>query len=314
MFVAAPRDALVGHRAPSVAFDLLDGTRVDLAALLGRKPIYLKFWATWCVPCREQMPHLMETWRAHRDRLAVFAVDVGINDPIENVRELVAALSLTLPIAIDHDGTVSERFHLNVTPQHVVIDRAGIVRHVGHAITPELERAIAEVVAETDPVPDLPLASASAVPDVIPQPLALDDGTTLPFALHPEAPLVLTFATLWCDSYIAKSRPAMGIACAAHAKQVERLQHTHPDLAWVTVAYPVWTDVENIESYRKRLGVSSRIGIDRDAAWFRRFRVRDVYTTIVLDASGTELGRIGGDGVGLAMLLDRLSDSVSRSQ
>src|SRR5690242_15936838 len=90
-FVQTVRDALVGHRAPAVTLELLDGTHVDLAPLLGQRPIYLKFWATWCVPCREQMPHLEATFRAHGDRLAVFAVDVGVNDPIENVREMVAS-------------------------------------------------------------------------------------------------------------------------------------------------------------------------------------------------------------------------------
>jgi len=90
-FVQTPRDALVGHRAPAVTLELLDGTRVEPAQALGRRPIYLKFWATWCVPCRERMPHLEATFRAHGDHLAVFAVDVGINDPIENVRDLVAS-------------------------------------------------------------------------------------------------------------------------------------------------------------------------------------------------------------------------------
>ena len=156
-FVQMPRDALVGHRAPAVALELLDGTRVDLAQVLGRRPIYLKFWATWCVPCREQMPHLEATFRAHGDRLAVFAVDVGVNDPIENVREWVASKQLAVPVAIDRDGSVAERFQLNVTPQHVVIDRAGVVRFVGHRVTPELERAIAAVVE--------PAAAGAAIAD-----------------------------------------------------------------------------------------------------------------------------------------------------
>ena len=305
-FVAAPRSALVGHRAPPASFELLDGTRVELAQLLGRQPIYLKFWATWCEPCREQMPHTAATWQAHRDRLAVFAVDVGISDPIENVRAFVAEHKLALPVAIDRDGSAAEQFHLNVTPQHVVIDRAGVVRHVGHAITPELERTIAAVVDETAPPPG-EAATPPPAPAAEPAPLALDDGTSLALA-NRRAPQALTFVKLSCDTYIAKSQPATGAACAAHARAVETQRRAHPELAWVIVAHPVWTDASDIAGYRKRLGASAPIAIDRGAGWFRRFAVRDVYTTVLLDGSGAEIGRTGGDGAGLAALIGKAPD------
>ena len=302
-FVQTARAALVGHRAPAVTLELLDGSRVELAQLLGKRPIYLKFWATWCVPCREQMPHLEATFRAHGDQLAMFAVDVAVDDPIENVRDMVAAKHLTVPVAIDRDGSVSEKFYLNVTPQHVLIDKAGIVRFVGHAVTPELERAIAELVEPTTsaiagtPAP-VPEPGTAAVP-----PLVLDNGSTLELASRPHAPLALTFAALFCDSYIAKSRPEIGAGCAAHARQVEQLRRAHPDLTWVIVAYPVWTSVDDIHEFHERLGVTVPVGIDRGNAWFRHFGVRTGYTTIVLDGSGTELGRADGDGADLSALV-----------
>jgi peroxiredoxin len=300
-FVAAPRRALVGHRAPPVRFEMLDGTPVDLGQLLGRQPIYLKFWATWCVPCREQMPHAVATWRAHKDRLAVFALDIGVNDPIENVRAFVAEQKLQLPVAIDRDGSAAELLHLNVTPQHVVIDRSGVIRHVGHAVTPALERAIADVVADTAPAPVT--AEALPAPGAEPPALALDDGTTLELATRPRGRLALTFVKLSCDTYIVKSQPAMGAACAEHARRIEEQRRAHPELAWVVVAHPVWTQESSIAGYRKRLGVSAPIGIDHSNAWFRRFRVRDVYTTVLLDGAGAELGRAAGDGATLAALV-----------
>jgi peroxiredoxin len=309
-FVQAPKDVLVGRRAPAITLELLDGTRVELASLLGKKAIYLKLWATWCVPCREQMPHLEATFRAHGDALAVFAVDVGVSDPIEDVRAMVAEKQLTMPVAYDRDGTVAEQLRLNVTPQHVLIDRDGVVRHVGHAVTPELERAIAALVAGAPSVSPPAVASAPPPPPppaAEPPPLALDDGSTFTLASPPKAPMVVTFATLFCDSYIVDSRPAVGAACAAHAKQVEALHRAHPELRWVTVAYPVWTSGDDIGDYRKRLGVTVPIGIDRENSWFRRFAVRDPYATILLDANGAELGRVVGDGAGLPALIASLT-------
>lgn len=302
-FVAPPRSALVGKPVPPVHVAMLDGTRVDLGSLVGQKPIYLKFWATWCVPCREQMPHMDKTWQAHKDELAVLAVDLGIADPIADVRAYVAREKLGLPIAIDEDGSAAEQLQVNVTPQHIVIDRAGIVRHVGHALTPELERAIAAVIAEPAPATAPVVAATAPAADAEPTPLALDDGTTLALGNRKPAPLALTFAKLSCDTYIAKSQPATGAACAAHAHAVEAQRKAHPELTWVTIAHPVWTDAADIGGYRKRLGATVPIGVDRGASWFRRFRVRDVYTTVLVDASGAELGRASGDGAELAALV-----------
>lgn len=141
-YSAAARDALLGRRAPAVALEMLDGEHVALADLLGRKPVYLKFWATWCKPCREQMPHLEAAHRTYGDRVAIFAIDLGLNDAIETVRAFRAEHGLTVPISIDGDGRLGEQFHVSVTPQHVLIDRAGVVRYVGHGATPELDRAL----------------------------------------------------------------------------------------------------------------------------------------------------------------------------
>ena len=253
-FVDVARDALVGHPAPAATLQLLDGSRVELASLLGKKPIYLKFWATWCVPCRAQMPHLESTFHLDGDKLAIFAVDVAIDDPIENVRKFVADKHLTFPIAVDKDGSVAEQYHLNVTPQHVLIDRTGVVRYVGHAVTPELERAIVAVIGSGDA--GAAVAAAPPPPPTALPALTLDNGTKLDFASRPKQPLALTFATLFCDSYIADSRPEIGKTCAAHARAIEEAHRAHPELTWITVAFPVWTSDEDIAEYRKRLGAT----------------------------------------------------------
>ncbi|MEP6861162.1 MAG: TlpA disulfide reductase family protein [Deltaproteobacteria bacterium] len=301
-FVQTAHDALVGQPAPAVTLQLLDGSRVELASLLGKKPIYLKFWATWCVPCREQMPHLESTFHINGDKLAMFAVDVAIDDPIENVKNFVADRHLTVPVAIDTDGSVAEQFHLNVTPQHVLIDRTGVIRYVGHAVTPELERALVAILESSTAAP----VAAAVPPPTAPGPLpalALDNGKAFDFASRPKQPLALTFATLFCDSYIAESRPEIGKTCAAHAHAIEEAHRAHPELTWITVAFPVWTSDEDIRDYRKRLGATLPIGIDRGNAWFRRFGVRDTYTTLLFDSRGTELGRVEGDGSALAALI-----------
>ena len=295
------RASLVGHRAPAATLPLLDGGAVALADLVGKKPVYLKFWATWCRPCREQMPHLEAVHRHDGDRVAVYAVDLGVNDPIDLVRAFRAEHALTVPIALDADGTLAERFEVAVTPLHVLIDRAGVVRYVGHEASPALDAALANLLAE----PDAPAAPARAEAPSAPLQLTLRDGASFTLAAHAGAPVALTFVLTWCDGYLAKTRPAMSEACIAHERQVAALRRSHPDLTWLIVAHPVWTAPADLDDYVKTFGDDAAIGIDAHAAWFQHFAVRDTPTTILLDRRGAEVARVAGPG-------DTLADALAR--
>lgn len=302
-YAAKPRDALVGRRAPAATLEVLDGERVTLADLVGRKPVYLKFWATWCKPCREQMPHLEAAYRKYGDRMAVFAVDLGLNDALETVRAFRTEHQLTVPIAVDGDGSLAERFRVAVTPQHVLIDRSGVVRYVGHGATPELDRALEALVGQ-QAGPDEPPPRSMPAPEALS--LTLLDRSTFTIAAQAGKPVALSFVTTWCDGYLAKTRPAMSEACIAHARQVETQRRSHERVVWVTIAHPVWTVSEDLDPYRKRLGVGTPIGIDASAAWFEHFRVRDVPTTVLLDGRGVEVGRVTGRGDELEHALSQL--------
>lgn len=299
----ATRASLVGRRAPAVTLPLLDGGSVALAELAGRKPVYLKFWATWCKPCREQMPHLEAAYRKYGDRIAVYAVDLGVNDPRETVLAFRAEHALTVPLAIDADGALAERFAVAVTPLHVLIDRTGVVRYVGHEASPALDAALEGLLGETG-APGERAARAEATNE--PLRLTLRDGASFALAAHAGRPVALTFVLTWCDDYLAKTRPAMSEACIAHEHQVAALRRSHPGLTWVIVAHPVWTSPSDLDDYRKTFGDDVSIGIDRGGGWFRRFAVRDAPMTILLDGRGEQVARVGGRGDGLADALARL--------
>jgi peroxiredoxin len=299
---AAPaRDALVGQRAPDVVLEVLDGQRVALAQLVGEKPVYLKFWATWCRPCVKQMPHLEAAHRKYRDRIAVYAVDLGLNDPIEAVRAFRAEKKLTVPIAIDRDGGLAERFHVTVTPQHVLIDRSGVVRYVGYEANDDLDAALETLLGNStspDRPRDLPAAEALS--------LNLLGGSTFELAEQAGTQVALTFVSTSFDRYLAETHPAISEACIAHARQVESLRRSHDRVVWVTIAHPVWSTTAKLDDYRKRLGHGSPIGLDEQGRWFHRFKVRDVPTTILLDERGAEVARVSGRGDDLPAALSRL--------
>jgi thiol-disulfide isomerase/thioredoxin len=67
--------SLIGKPAPRFVVTTIDGETIDLGRLYGKQAVYLKFWATWCVPCREQMPHFERTYETAGTDLAVIAVN-----------------------------------------------------------------------------------------------------------------------------------------------------------------------------------------------------------------------------------------------
>jgi len=297
------RDAMVGHPAPAAVIEGIDGDRVALADLRGHKPVYLKFWATWCKPCREQMPHLEAAHHKYGDRIATYAVALGLNDPIETVRAFRTEHNLTVPVAIDRDGSLAELLHVAVTPQHVLIDRAGVIRYVGHEANAELDAALEALLKDAAPGEPPPSATPAADPALA---LTLLDGSTFTLAGHAGRPVAVTFVSTWCDTYLKKTRPAMAEACLAHAHQAEAQRRSHDRVDWMTVAHPVWTAAGDLEQYRTRTGFGAPIGLDERAQWFHHFGIRDTPVTVLFDGHGVEVARVSGPGDELASALARL--------
>jgi peroxiredoxin len=302
---------LVGSAAPPMVVRTIDGQEIDLATLYGRTGVYLKFWATWCVPCREQMPHFERTYlKAGRD-LTVIAVNAGFDDTIDDVRRYRSALGLTMPIVID-DGRLAAAFNLRVTPQHVVIGRDGRIQYVGHLADARLDSALqaarrpaARVAAGADgPKEPARIAVNDLLPDISPRTI---DGT--PFALHDandRRPTVLVFLSPWCESYLATSRPAIAARCRAMRLQADDLS-TDRRARWIGIASGLWATPEELSSYRKEHDVSIPLTLDASGALFRRFGVTKVPTVLVADVDGRLVGRVDEPDHGLDARLKALA-------
>src|SRR5580704_4985496 len=73
---------LVGKPAPALTLKSIDGKSINLSELYGKRPVYLKLWATYCIPCRVQMPGLKKIFAAYGDQMTIIAVNAGIGDDI----------------------------------------------------------------------------------------------------------------------------------------------------------------------------------------------------------------------------------------
>lgn len=143
MAVAGP---LVGDEAPD--FELVEagtGNKRRLSEYRGR-PVLVNFWATWCAPCRTEMPALEEAAATYRNAgLQVLAVNFGESQPA--VLAFAGELSLQLPLLLDSDGAVQASYRVPGYPSSYFIDRQGRVAavHLGILTEDQLSARLATI-------------------------------------------------------------------------------------------------------------------------------------------------------------------------
>jgi peroxiredoxin len=295
---------LVGTLAPRLVLTTIDGQTIDLGRLYGKQAVYLKFWATWCVPCREQMPHFEHTYETAGPDLAVIAINSGFNDSLDEVLSYREKLGINMPIVLD-DGQAGAAFNLRVTPQHIVIGRDGRIQYVGHLADARLDAELlaartAAVPGGSDPAltPVSPAAILTyKVGDLLPQQSALTlDGR--PFRLRDAGVsrhTVLVFLSPWCESYLATTRPVLSANCRRMREQVGALSGER-NARWLGIASGLWVTPEDLRDYQTKYRVRIPLSLDESGALFRAFNVTQVPTVLVADGSGHILRRIeGGD-------------------
>jgi thiol-disulfide isomerase/thioredoxin len=137
-----------GNIAPDFSLETLDGKVVRLADLRG-KPVLINFWATWCPPCRAEMPEIQAAYEKYADKgLVVLAVDFTVQDKLSDVKAYIQVLKLTFPILMDGTGDVGAGLYGVIgLPSSFFIDPDGILRRIQiGAIPPEkLDEYLAEI-------------------------------------------------------------------------------------------------------------------------------------------------------------------------
>jgi thiol-disulfide isomerase/thioredoxin len=305
--------SLIGSLAPKLVLKTIDGQQIDLAQLYGKQAVYLKFWATWCVPCMQQMPHFERTAKTAGPGLAVIAVDVGFNDSLEHIQRVRRKFSLTMPIVMD-DGTLGEALHLRVTPQHIVIGLDGRIQYVGHEANERLDAALLTA-QSTQPTPR---PASSIIPSIGVAQYKVGDrlpdlsATTLDgqaFRSRGDGitrPTVLVFVSPWCESYLEKSRPEASKSCRQVREQIESVAKDL-DVRWLGIASGLWATPDDLSDYRTQYKVTIPLALDDSGVWFRSFRVMHVPTLLVADGGGKIVRRVDGFDAKLPAELRRIA-------
>lgn len=120
----------VGRAAPDFQLESLDGQAISLAELRGR-PVIINFWATWCGPCRTEMPALQEIYedRDWEERgLVILAVNLG--ESASAVRKFMEANGLSFTVLLDSEGRTGMLYNAQYIPTTYFVDNDGIIRHI----------------------------------------------------------------------------------------------------------------------------------------------------------------------------------------
>jgi cytochrome c biogenesis protein CcmG/thiol:disulfide interchange protein DsbE len=127
---APPPSPREGFSAPDFTLETLDSDQVSLSDLRG-KAVLVNFWASWCPPCRAEMPAIEKVYRTYKDLgLEVLAVNTTNQDEVDAASAFVQELGLTFPIPLDRTGAVSASYTLHGLPSSYFVDPDGVIRSV----------------------------------------------------------------------------------------------------------------------------------------------------------------------------------------
>jgi len=116
----------VGNLAPDFQLQSLDGQTVSLGNLQG-KPVLINFWATWCPPCRSEMPYIQEVYEEWVNRgLVVLALNIG--ESSSKVEEFMQNHNLSFIVLLDTKQDIAQRYNITGIPTTFFIDKDGIIQ------------------------------------------------------------------------------------------------------------------------------------------------------------------------------------------
>ena len=140
--VAQESGIAVGSKAPVMAVNDLDGKPVHLGQWIGRKPVLLEFWATWCENCEALLPRFVEARKKVGDKVEFIGINVTVNQTPARVRRYMEQHQVPFRVLYDDAAVSTKAYQAPATSFVVIIDAAGIVQYTGVGADQAFEAAL----------------------------------------------------------------------------------------------------------------------------------------------------------------------------
>jgi thiol-disulfide isomerase/thioredoxin len=295
---------LAGQPGPAIELQMIDGGKLDLKKVYGSKPVYLKLWATYCIPCRAQMPGFEAIYQKYKDQMEVIAVNAGVGDDAAKVKAFAEETGMHMPVAID-DGSLGAWIKLQETPLHIIIGRDGRVQYAGHQDGPRLDAAIDKAIAAgpSGPIATTTVATIPALKpgEIVPR-LVLRDSGGRPVELPSRSrarPRAILFTSIWCESYLKDTEPESVPNCRRAREVVHRLAKSG-DVEWIGVMSHLWTDSKSLASYEAEMKTQIPLVVDSEGTAFRTFGIRRFPAIALIGRDGRLLRVLGPEEADIA--------------
>jgi cytochrome c biogenesis protein CcmG, thiol:disulfide interchange protein DsbE len=125
----------IGQIAPDFTVTDLNGNEFQLCSFQGKMPVVIDFWATWCPPCKRELPLVNEFAKTYADKVVVAGVTSDPKEQKDTITKFLADNNYTLPVIHDSDGAVAKEYYVEAIPFLVVIGTDGkvIATHLGYS-------------------------------------------------------------------------------------------------------------------------------------------------------------------------------------
>jgi peroxiredoxin len=127
-------------RAPDFSLDSLEGRKISIAEFRGKKKVVISYWASWCGPCRVELPELKRFYeKYHKDDSDFEILALSIDDDRESAETYAAKAKLPFPVLLDLGHQTAEAYSVEAIPVMFIVDRDGTVRYVSTGVDQSLE-------------------------------------------------------------------------------------------------------------------------------------------------------------------------------
>lgn len=247
----------------------LEGQTQLLSSMMTNKPVYLKFWASWCKTCIKEMPHFQEMQARIGSDIDIISINIDINETDQKIQHIINKFGLSMPTVKDSQGKLAKELKFVGTPYHVLINTQGNVVHKGHLAGKKLDKKL--TLLANDPMSKIPQVELLDI-----------QGKTLQLSHSNNELSVLFFTATWCDWYLKETRPVMSKACIKGQHDFNTLVTNNPKVKWQVITSHLWTGPKELQEYITKFEVSAPAAIDTTGDLFFAYGIKSYPTAVVL--------------------------------